>query len=70
MIMEGINFVFLKMGISIDPSLNFALIEITLLISGRAETSLLVGSVPVKINALAFSKISRVKRFAEPQHFL
>lgn len=47
------------MGISIDPFLNFALIEITLLVSGRAETGLLAGSVPVKINALAFSKISR-----------
>lgn len=58
------------MGISRDPSLNFALIEITLLISGRAETGLLAGSVPVKINVLSFSKISRVKRFSGPQHFL
>lgn len=60
----------LKMTISIDPFLNFALIEITLLVSGRAETGLLVGSVPVEINALAFPKIIRVKRFSEPQCFL
>lgn len=42
--MEDISvLVFLKMGTSIDPSLNFAPIEITLLISGRAEAGLLQG---------------------------
>lgn len=59
-IMEGISvLVVLKMGTSIDPSLNFAPIEISLLISGRAEAGLLAGSATVKINALSFSKISR-----------
>lgn len=59
-IMEGISvLVFLKMGTSIDPSLNFASIEIILLISERAEESLLAGSATVKINALTFSEISR-----------
>jgi len=57
---EGISvLVFLKMGTSIDPSLNFAPVEITLLISGRAETGLLAGSATVKINVLVFSKTSR-----------
>lgn len=58
--MEDISvLLFLKMGTTTDPFLNFAPIGITLLISWKGEAGLLAGSATVETNALNFSKISR-----------